>query len=330
MTPGYVTTDNIDLNELWYGPIAQIADMYKFVDLPIIGQLIQVRDLSLMKYYIAEKNGYEVIALDTRPGMKKLKEAAMYAPLPLKFAYGVGAGLDSIRLATSRMVMASIDRGFREDAENMLIQVLKKVMTEPGTANAGYGLYNGEFSTEEVITTPPQYGQNTFAANHTHYYRTGAATIALSDITAAKQTIRHHGHMGRLVGLINSNVVRTLENLALFTASTLTRSPISDQVSVFGFTDRFQLLGVEWLASENIPDGYFVMVELNEAGEDRMIVQFEPPQLGGLRLMPGPVNNYPLVESFFERFANWKIWRRGAAVSVQIATAGSYTNPTFA
>lgn len=325
---GYFTTDGLDLNELWYGAMSA-ADMYKAATLPILDQMIRFHDLSLMKYYIAEKNGYEVIALDTKPGMKKVKEAALYAPLPLKFGYGVGAGLDSLRLSTGRQVMANIDRGFKEDAENLLIQIMRKLMTDPGTLNAGFGLFNGEFSAEEQISAPPQYGQNVFLANHNHYYTSGATTIDLGDITAAKQTIRHHGYKGKLVAMINSSIVMQLENLAAFTANQLTRSPISDQVAVMGFTDQFTLLGVEWYASEAIPDNYFIMAELAEGDDDRMIVQFEPPQMRGLRLMPGPVNDYPLVESFFERFGNWKVWRRGAAVVVQLTASATFVSPTL-
>lgn len=328
MPNGYATTDHMDLNELWYGAV-QAADMYQEVSLPIIDRLVMTHDLSLFKYGISEKNGYEIIALDSKPGMKRVREAAMYPALPLKFGYGVGAGLDSLRLLPSRTVQMNIDRGFKEDSENVLIQIMTKLMTDPSTSNAGFGLYNGQFSAEEIITAPPQYQQNVFSSAHNHYYTTGAATIRLADITAAKLTIRHHGNKGPLVGLLNSAQVAELEALAAFTSSSLVRSPISDAVAVLGFTDTFQLFGVQWMATEAIPAGYFTVFELGDTEGMKMIVQFEPPGMGGLRLMPGPMNDYPLVESFFERFASWKIWRRGAAVSVQVTVSASYTNPTF-
>lgn len=326
MQAGFVTIDSVDLNELWYAAV-QGVDTYQEVQMPILSQLIRYHDMTLFKYGLSERNGYQIIGLDTRPDHRRVAEAAMYAPLPTKFAYGVGAGLDSIRLMTGRQIRMAIDRGFKEDPESMIRQILKVLMTDPGTNNAGYGLFNGQFAAEEKITAPPAYQMNTFAANHNHYYT--AAAFTLEVITAGKQTIRHHGAGGTIAGLVNSDMVRQFENLAAWTANPRIPTKISDMVAVLGIKDQWTQLGVEWFSTEMIPDDYILMVEVSGVEDQRPIVQFEPPNLRGLRLMPGPMNDYPIVESFFERFAGWKIWKRGAGVCIQITADPTYTSPSF-
>jgi hypothetical protein len=322
------TLDMIDLNELWYGAIVPVADQYQEVALPVLSSMVRMHGLDLFSYYIADDGGYQKLAIDSRPTHTQLEKAYMYARFG-KFGRGVGSGLDSLRLSTGRDVTAAVDRGFKAYSEHVLRELLKVVLTNPGTSNAGYGLFNGEFSAEEKITAPPRHQMNTFAANHSHYIVSGGTTIALDDITEGKQTIRHHGHAGPILAMVNSNVVRQFENLAAFTANPMVRSPISDAVAVMGFKDRWTQLGVEWLSTEMMPDGYVLMAETSESDDERLIVQFEPPNLRGLRLMPGPINDYPIVESFFESFAGWKVWKRGAAVAMQIKASGTYENPSL-
>src|SRR5262245_20892475 len=113
--PGYFTADQIDLNELWYQAQLTAPDQYQIADLPIVGSLVTTRDMTIMKYGIGERNGYDEIALDTKPGMKRVREATMYPKLPRKWGYGVGYGLDSMRLSTGRQIMNNLDRGYKED-----------------------------------------------------------------------------------------------------------------------------------------------------------------------------------------------------------------------
>jgi len=328
MPIGYVTTDQIDFNEIYYGQVQPAVDMYRQVSLPMITALATPWPEQIMKYGLSEKNGYQVLSLGERPLRKTVQEATMY-PRVTKYGYGIGSDLDTMRRSTSRQLQMAINRGFAEDSENVLLQFLKVLMTDPGTSNAGYGLYNGQFAAEEILTAPPRFQNNTFAAGHTHYYGTNNATLALAHITAAKQTIRHHGNMGSLAGFINSVQQQALEDLASFTQSSIIRSPISDSVAVSGFSEVFQLLGVTWHVTEMIPSGYMAIVETSGDETRRPMVMYEPANMRGLNLMPGPMNDYPLVESFFERWFGVKVANRGAGVAIQIVASTTYTNPTF-
>jgi hypothetical protein len=327
---GYRTLDGIDFNDLWYGGgvgIAHAVDQYQMVELPIISALAMPWSETVVKYAIGEKNGFQVLAPGVKPDRKMVTMAAMI-PTVSKYGYGVGTDLDTLRRSTGREIALDINRPMAEDPENVFLRMLEVMLTDPGSLNAKYGWWNGAFSAEEKLAAPPKYQQNTFAAGHNHYYRSGATSPALTDITAAKQTIRHHGHKGRIASFINSAQRQALENMAT-TYGSVIRSPITEEVAVKGFDDTFTMLGVDWYVTEMVPAAYMLFVEAQQVESERPLVFYEPANMRGLQLHPGPSADYPLVEAFFDRWFGVKVARRGAGVAVQLATAGAYTNPTF-
>lgn len=335
MAAGYRTMDGIDLNDIWYSGAGILAavDMYRQVELPLITGLAMPWPENLMKYGIGERNGFQVLGPGERPDRKLVTIATVY-PDVRKYGYGVGTDLDTLQRSTGREIMLDMNRPMQEDPENVLTNMLKVMMTNPGTGNAGYGFWNGQFAAEEKLDSPPKYQQRVFAASHNHYLVSiTPGSIALEDITAAKETVRHHGHNGQLLGFVNSEGVQALENLALFTSSSIIRSPITDSVALQGFPDVFQLLGIMWHVSELIPSGYFLIVEGNGPEPLRPLIMFEPANMRGLRLHPGPMNDYPMIESFWDRWMGFKVFHRGAGVAVQYSTPaapGVYDSPTFA
>lgn len=325
MPGGYVTTDMVDFNEIYYDSLIPAVDTYRTVELPVLSNMFMKHDESIMKYFLSEKNGYQRLSQGERPNRKNVTEAVVL-PRVGKWGYGVGSDLDTLRRIDSRYIRTAIDRGFAEDSENLVIEMLKVVLTEPGTNNAGYGWWNGQFSPEEKITAPPRYQNNTFNANHTHY--TTASSLTLPAISAMKQTIRHHGHKGSLVALINSVQAQAIEDLAAWTGNAVIHNPISDAIAVMGFTDMFTLLGITWMVTECMPAGYILCMEVTPEEGRRPLILFEPKNMAGLNLMPGPMNDYPLVEAFFERWFGLKVWQRGAGVVLQI-TGGAYSSPSL-
>lgn len=329
MAQGYVTTDGIDFNEIYYRGLVQAMDMYRRVELPVLSNLAEPAGEEIFKYGISEKNGYQPLGMGARPNRKYVQEAALY-PTVKKYGYGIGSDLDTLRRSSRRQINMAIDRGFAEDPENVLLQMLKVMLKDPGTSNQRGGWYNGSFSTEEVITAPPSFQQNTFLAAHTHYYQSNSSGLTLAVLTTAKGHLKHHGNGGQPIAFINNVQVQELETLAAFTANTLTRSPISDMVAVNGFTDQFRLLGIEFYATEMMPANYMLVLDSSPLAGRRPLVMFEPANMRGLNLMPGPMNDYPLVESFFERWFGFKVWNRGGGVAIQIVnSASAYVDPTF-
>lgn len=328
----YRTMDGIDLNDIWYGGagIAAAMDQYMAVDMPLINALAMPWPEQIMKYGISERNGFQLLGPGERPDRKTVVVATTY-PTVDKYGYGVGTDLDTLQRSTGREIMLDMNRPMQEDPESVLTHFLDKMMTTPGTNNVLYGFYNGQFAAEEKITAPPRYQQQTFAANHSHYLTSLTnSTLILNDLIAMKQTIRHHGNKGPILAFINSDTVQVLEKLAQFTSTSLIRSPITDEISVQGFTDAFQLMGVIYHVSELIPANYVLMVESNSAETERPLIMFEPAAMRGLRLHPGPMNDYPLIESFWDRWFGLKVVKRGAGASLFFGVhGGTYTSPTF-
>lgn len=332
MPKGYRTMDGIDLNDIWYGGagIAAAVDMYSAADLPLINALALPWPEQIMKYGISERNGFQVLGPGERPDRKIVTVATAY-PVVTKYGYGVGTDLDTLQRSTGREIMLDMNRPMQEDPEHVLTRFLDKMMTDPGTSNAGYGFWNGQFAAEEQLTAPPRYQQQTFVAGHSHYLTSATnSVLILNDLIAQKQTIRHHGSKGPILGFINSDTVQVLEKLAQFTSTSLIRSPITDAIAVQGFTDAFQLMGVIYHVSELIPANYVLMVESNSAETERPLIMYEPASMRGLRLHPGPQNDYPLIESFWDRWFGLKVFRRGAGASLFFGVhGGSYASPTF-
>ena len=63
MPEGAVTLDQIDINDLWYGPagIRAAVDTYRQMTLPIIPALALSWGETLMKYGLSERNGFQVL-----------------------------------------------------------------------------------------------------------------------------------------------------------------------------------------------------------------------------------------------------------------------------
>lgn len=331
MPSGYRTMDGIDLNDIWYGGagIAAAVDLYRSVDLPLITSLALPWPEQIMKYGISEKNGFQLLGPGERPNRKTVDIASMY-PSVTKYGYGVGTDLDTLRRSTGREVMIDMNRPMMEDPEHVLTVFLQTMLNgaDAQSNNSKYSFYNGQFAAEEKMTAPPTFQQRTFSAGHTHYIaQTGNIDLAL--LASIKQTIREHGHKGALMGFLNSVGVQALENLAAFTSASIIRSPISDSVAVSGFADVFQLFGITFHVTEMVPDHYLVVVEGNQAETGRPLVMYEPANMRGLTLHPGPQTDYPLIESWWDRWFGVKVFQRGAGAVAYFGVSSSYTTPTL-
>ena len=332
MPQGYRTMDGIDLNDIWYGGagIAAAVDLYRSVELPLITALAMPWPEQIMKYGISQKNGFQVLGPSERPNRKTVDMASMY-PTVTKHGYGVGTDLDTLQRSTGREVMIDQNRPMQEDPENVLMQFLQVMLSgaDAQTNNSLYSFYNGQFSAEEKVTAPPQYQQNVFTSNHSHYFAKSGG-LASTDFTDIKQTIREHGHKGNILAFLNSTAVQALEDLAAFTQASIIRSPITDQVAVMGFNDVFTVWGITFHSTEMVPNNYIVFSETATAETGRPLVMYEPANMRGLRLHPGPMNDYPLIESFWDRWFGVKVFQRGAGAALYYGVSGTYATPTLA
>lgn len=333
MPGGSVTLDGIDLNDIYYGGagIAAAVDMYRSLELPIIPALALQWPEQIIKYGLSERNGFQVLGPGQLPD-RKFVELAAFTPTVKKYGYGVASDFDTLRRSTGREIMMAFNRPMKEDPENVFYRMLEKLLMNPGTNNVGYGLYNGQFSSEEKVTAPPQHGQHVFSTNHTHYLASATQQVfALTDVTRAKTHIKHHGNNGNIVAFINSTGVEDLENAASWQGTNITRSPVSDGVAINGFSTTFQLNGVVFHETEMMPDDYVLFCEASNADQfQRLLVMFEPANIRGLNMHPGLHSQYPIIDSSWDRWFGIKVMNRGAAVALYYgAHSGTYVNPTI-
>lgn len=325
---GYVTIDGVNYDEIWYGVTLPAIDQYKEVQLPVLNALAMPHDITIFPYFLSDRMGFQPLAKGQRPDMRKLDEAWIQ-PTYSKWGVGNGTDRDTLAIAPSRHIIAAINRVFKEDPEEVLKRMLTVMMTKPGALNSTYGFWSGTYAAEENITKPPTFQQNSFLAAHSHYIATNNASLTLPFISGLKTHIREHGHSGPLAGFIDSVTRERFENIVQVTAG-ITRSTVSDAVILDGFQDQFHLLGIDWYVTEMMPTDYGLVVQIS--GEDefgRPLIMFEPPTLQGLQLHPGTDALHPLIESYFDRWAGWKVFQRGAGVAFQIVASTTYTSPTF-
>ncbi len=329
MPGGYRTLDGIDWNTIWYGGIRPAVDAYREVQLPLIQALMTPHDLTMFEYGISERNGFQRLGLGERPDRKMIAYANVY-PRYAKHGYGVGTDFDTLRISRSDRIRADLQRPMKEYPEFLLTEMLKVMLTDPGTLNANYGFYNGEFSAEEKISAPPTFQQNVFGADHTHYIKNNSSGVQLSDLSMVKTHIAEHGHNGQIIAFCNSTVRQQLQDMAAFTESII-RSPVSDMVAVSGFGDVFELGGIVFHVTEMMPSAYVLFIESGATDITGMkpVIMFEPAGLSGLNLYEGPRNDYPILESFFDSFFGLKVFLRGSGVAMEIGSGTDYTSPTL-
>jgi hypothetical protein len=88
-----------------------------------------------------------------------------------------------------------------------------------------------------------------------------------------------------------------------------------------------------WLIVQDdyVPPGY--MVGFATGGENQAtnpvgIREHQNAGLRGLRLVKGRDNDYPLVDSFYQRGFGTGVRHRGAGLVMQVTASASYTIPT--
>jgi len=215
-----------------------------------------------------------------------------------------------------------------------------------------YTFWNGDDS--EV---PPPYRTNTFAASHSHYLVSGAATVVSGDLDDMYEALAEHGYKRsngyNLIVMVNQqegDVIRTFRSTLNggtakwdFIPSRGTPAFLvpRDYVLPEGqdrppatLNNGMEVIGTygEWtiVQEDYIPPDY--MVGFATGGAESVnnpvgLREHANPQLRGMRLVKGRDPDYPLQESVFQRGIGSGIRNRGAGVIMQVKATGDYEIP---
>ena len=245
------------------------------------------------------------------------------------------------------------------DNRNVFAKVMRTVFNPTNlTATINQQNYNVFKFYNADGTIPPTYKTNTFDGTHTHYLSSGAATLDSGDVEAMQDHLNHHGYsksLGyRLVLMVNKAQGDVIRLWRLNTTNNNAQVAKYDFIPargredlVFSATQQIvgtqvadTLEGLEVIGSygdftivqdDFIPAGYLFAFATGGPANLANPIGFREhvnTQLRGMRLVKGRDNDYPLIDSFYQRGFGTGVRQRGGGVVMQV-TAGAYAAPAI-
>jgi hypothetical protein len=348
------TIDGFDLNTLWneFQDTIELqnAERTKIVQLltfPVTSLIERVAQVSSARFEVASEYGEP----------RGIRPATGYFNLGYDFEwYDLAARFTWKFLAEAPAAQVKAINAMVLEADNVLIY--EKVMQALFGGNVNreanisdqivpvYGLYNGDG------VVPPKYKSATFTGTHTHYMTSGAASIVPSDLDDLYENVTEHGYTRSngysFVVIATTREVKAIRGFRIDAGATYDFIPARGDFAQLLPGDQ-QLIGEQpantWkglnvagaygpmliVEEDSFPAGY--VVGLATGGPENLgnpvgFRQHENSSLRGLRLVKGASNDYPLIDSFYNRGFGTGIRQRGGAAIMQITASGTYTAPT--
>mgnify|MGYP000461563283 CR=1 FL=1 len=215
-----------------------------------------------------------------------------------------------------------------------------------------YPLYNGDG------VAPPRYKNTTFTSSHNHYVVSGNSVIDSSDLEDLMQLIAEHGYSPAagtsfllLANKAETDAIRqfrrgVINNNGVTAGYDFIQSPtqpammLPNAEGLLGNQPAPSFGGMAVIGSygfwniveeEYIPPGY--LLGLGYGGRFALsnpvgLRQHSNPAMQGLRVLAGNYQRYPLIDGFYARSLGTGIRQRGGAAIMQIKSSGNYDIPT--
>ena len=202
-------------------------------------------------------------------------------------------------------------------------------------------------------TVPPTYKTNTFDGTHNHYLVSGGTAIVSEDLDDLYEHLRHHGYSSengvQQIVAVNSREGKAIRKFRVADGDTYDFIPAvgepQDRIlnpgqqitggaigAVYNGLRAIGKYGDMIIVEDDLfPVGYVLVV--GSGGSMNLnnpvgIREHKSPSLRGLRLVKGPENDYPLIDSFYIRGIGSGVRQRGGSAVMQIKATGSYVPPT--
>lgn len=348
------TVDGFDLNQLWNDFAASVAmsnegrtKIVQLLTFPVTNNIERVAQVSSARFEVASEYGEP----------KGIRPGASYFNLGYDFEwYDLAARYTWKFLAEAPASQVEANNQMALEADNALI--FEKVMQALFAGNVNrtadidgiqdvnvYGLYNNDG------TVPPKYKNTTFDGTHNHYMVSGAAALESADVNDLYKNISEHGYTLQagykhllMVNPAEADIIRTWKIATGATYDFIPAQggfaqllPIDQQLIGGQPASTYQGLTVTgsygpWLVIEDdlFPAKYVTGTATGGPENLNNVVglrQHKNESLRGLRIVKGPVADYPLIDSFYQRGFGTGIRQRGAAAVMQIKATGAYEAP---
>ena len=326
MAKGLMTLDNVDFNEVWNNFLTPTVDRYNERDRTDFEALLcRRKDEQIVKTMINNTQGFKKEGTITRSDNQYADYGTFQGFLD-KIGTGFAYDEEFLMHANLQTII---------DTQNDILEqhrtYIRSLILQTCLNNTTDGFFNADFDTGEGITAPPNYGENSFVAGHTHYITSGADTLTLPNCTTCRHHIIQHGVKGSIVGFINSTDEGAITNSLMPTnAGVQVSNPITDKVVVDNVIG--VLGGITWIVTESMPSGYVLVVGTNASiGADKPVRLIEPTNTSfrGLRIIEGARPAYPIFGSQYKSHIGGKVFHRGWGVAMQLTAEATYSNPTF-
>lgn len=254
--------------------------------------------------------------------------------------------------ATANELRALHAQAMEADNRLMFTRVLRQIFNNGGstaiisteTLNV-YPFYNGD------SMVPPKWKNVVHSASHNHYLVSGGSTIDSGDLVDMINHMTHHGYQPtkgyRMVLLVNPQEGDVIRGFSLADNDKYDFVPgpaygggvylqqgqlvAAPAMTVFQDLNTIGTWGPLTIVEEEyIPAGYafaFVTGGADSISNPVGIRSHERPEMKGLKLIQGPVTNYPLQESYYLHGMGTGVRHRGAGVVLQVKSTGTYDIP---
>lgn len=348
------TVDGFDLNDLWAeyqttmnAQNAARQSVVSFLTFPVTAAQERVPQVSSGEFERASEFG--------EPRGIRPKVAQWTLGYDFHF-YDLAARFTWMFLAEAPRSQVDAINAMAIEADNRLIftKVMEALFTNVnraadinGTLDVPvYALYNNDG------TVPPTYKGKTFAGTHNHYMTSGAATMVSDDLDDLYENVAEHGYSWdngyQIVALMNSREVKEARKWRVSAGDTWDFIPAQGQPGFYLPIDE-RLVGqgqpgnslnglsvvgsygnISLVQEDLIPVGYVVLIATG--GKDNLrnpvgLREHANPSLRGLKLVKGPVADYPIIDSFYNRGFGTGIRQRGGSAVMQITASATYTPP---
>jgi hypothetical protein len=334
-----VTVDGQPLAEIWADLNARVQAYNASVDVWMsLFTFPTTRESERVAVYSTA--GFEQATEFGKPSKLTMSYRRRYFPLD-HFDLGIGYTQEYIDDAPSQEITALLGMVQGAYEAKRLAVVLEALLNNaPGADRDGVTpkpLFNAD---GEV---PEQYKRTTHDNTHTHYLTSGSnGSFDGVDLDAMETHLLHHGYgdFGEtLVLMVPRANIATARALTGYIHASESPRPVVREGAVVGQINSAPAglrpdgyIG-RWVVVESLdlPDNYLLgfatggsFASTNPIG----LRLHKNPSARGLRLVAGPKQDYPLVDSYYDTYLGAGVRHRGAAAVMHL-TAGAYAAPTI-